>query len=149
MPTLLPRLRLRSHQSKIIAWAFIPAALILGTVALVAFFANRQITADLVMERDRQLVQVAAMPAGTAVDLITTDVGGTTLDVSVITAFPLSDAIEDKLAASLKERLQRDVVLHSEIDKDLIGGAVIRAGDLVIDGSVRGKLARLAESMKG
>lgn len=70
------------------------------------------------------------------------------VDVELISAFPLSDSIEAKLAASLKEKLQRDVVLHSEIDKSLIGGAIIRAGDLVIDGSVRGKLARLAESMK-
>lgn len=50
-----------SHRSKIVAWAFIPAALILGTVALVAFFAYRQVTADMVMERDRQLIQVAAI----------------------------------------------------------------------------------------
>ena len=36
----------------------------------------------------------------------------------------------------------------SEDDKSLIGGIVIRAGDLVIDGSVRGKLANLAEALK-
>lgn len=55
-----PSLRL-SYRSRIIAWAFIPAALILGAVALVAFFAYRQTTAEVVMERDRQLIQVAAM----------------------------------------------------------------------------------------
>jgi len=71
------------------------------------------------------------------------------VDVNVISAFPLSDALQEKLAASLKAKLQREVVLHSEADKSLIGGAVIRAGDLVIDGSVRGKLAKLSESMKG
>jgi len=71
------------------------------------------------------------------------------VDVNVISAFPLSDALQEKLAASLKAKLQREVVLHSETDKSLIGGAVIRAGDLVIDGSVRGKLAKLSESMKG
>ena len=70
------------------------------------------------------------------------------VDVNIISAFPLSDSMQEKLAASLKARLQRDVILHSEIDKTLIGGAIIRAGDLVIDGSVRGKLAKLAESMK-
>jgi len=70
------------------------------------------------------------------------------VDVNLTTAFPLSDTIENKLTASLKEKLQRDVVLHSKIDKSLIGGAIIRAGDLVIDGSVRGKLTKLAESMK-
>lgn len=70
------------------------------------------------------------------------------VDVNVISAFPLSDAIQEKLAASLKAKLQREVVLHSETDNSLIGGAVVRAGDLVIDGSVRGKLVKLAESMK-
>lgn len=50
-----------SHRSKIVAWAFIPSALILGAVALVAFFGYRQVTADMVMERDRQLMQMAAM----------------------------------------------------------------------------------------
>lgn len=70
------------------------------------------------------------------------------VDVTVTSAFPLSDTIQEKFAASLKEKLQREVVLHSDIDKSLIGGAVIRAGDLVIDGSVRGRLAKLAESMK-
>lgn len=70
------------------------------------------------------------------------------VDVRVISAFPLADSVQAKFAASLKTRLQREVILHSEVDKSLIGGAIIRAGDLVIDGSVRGKLAKLAESMK-
>ena len=70
------------------------------------------------------------------------------VDVNVTTAFPLSDSIEDKLTNSLKEKLQRDVVLRSQIDKSLIGGVIVRAGDLVIDGSVRGKLAKLVEAMK-
>jgi len=69
------------------------------------------------------------------------------VDVNVASAFPLSDALQEKLAVSLKEKLQREVVLHSKTDKSLIGGAVIRAGDLVIDGSVRGKLGKLAECM--
>ncbi|MDA9909177.1 F0F1 ATP synthase subunit delta [Gammaproteobacteria bacterium] len=70
------------------------------------------------------------------------------VDVNITSAFELSEGIEAKLTASLKEKLQRDVILHSEIDSTLIGGAIIRAGDLVIDGSVRGKLSRLAEAMK-
>lgn len=70
------------------------------------------------------------------------------VDVNVISAFPLSDAIQEKLASALKSKLQREVILHSETDKSLIGGAVIRTGDLVIDGSVRGRLTKLAESMK-
>lgn len=50
-----------NHRSKIVAWAFVPASLILGTVVMVAFFTYRQVTSEMVMERDRQLVQVAAI----------------------------------------------------------------------------------------
>ncbi len=71
-----------------------------------------------------------------------------TVDVSVTSAFPLADSTEHSIAKALKARLQREVKIRSEIDKSLIGGVVIRAGDLVIDGSVRGKLSKLAEAMK-
>ncbi len=71
-----------------------------------------------------------------------------TVDVVVTSAFALSDAQADKLATALKARLQCDVRLTSEIDESLVGGAIIRAGDLVIDGSVTGKLSKLAEAMK-
>lgn len=70
-----------------------------------------------------------------------------TVEVGVSTAFPLEDAVQQKLAASLRSRLQREVNIHSEVDKSLIGGVVIRAGDLVIDGSIRGRLSKLAEAM--
>jgi F-type H+-transporting ATPase subunit delta len=70
-----------------------------------------------------------------------------TVDVDVISAFSMDDAAKGKLAAALKQRLQREVKLNTSIDKSLIGGLVVRAGDLVIDGSVRGKLNKLAESI--
>ena len=71
-----------------------------------------------------------------------------TVDVVVTSAHELSSEQADKLAQALKARLNRDVRLTSEVDESLIGGAVIRAGDLVIDGSVTGKLSKLAEAMK-
>jgi len=70
-----------------------------------------------------------------------------TIEVDVVTAFELTEEQQNKLLDSLKAKLQRDVTLHTVIDKSLIGGAVIRAGDLTIDGSVRGRLATLAEAM--
>jgi F-type H+-transporting ATPase subunit delta len=70
-----------------------------------------------------------------------------TVDVDVLTAFPLADSTEQSIAKALKARLQREVNIQSEVDKSLLGGMVIRAGDLVIDGSVRGKLSKLAEAM--
>lgn len=71
-----------------------------------------------------------------------------TVDVVVKTAFPLTDEQSAKLSQALKARLQRDVRMTSEVDESIIGGAIIRAGDLVIDGSLTGKLSKLAEAMK-
>ena len=62
----------------------------------------------------------------------------------VVSALVLDDAQQKKIAASLKKRLGRDVVLECKIDKGLLGGAVIRAGDLVIDGSAKGQVERLS-----
>jgi len=70
------------------------------------------------------------------------------VDVDVTSAFALNDEQQDKLAKVLSARLGREVRLHAAEDTSLIGGVVIRAGDLVIDGSVRGKLAKLAEALK-
>jgi len=69
------------------------------------------------------------------------------VDVEITTAFEVSSEISDKLAGALKDRLQRDIRLATSVDRTLIGGAVIRAGDTVIDSSVRGKLKKLAEAM--
>lgn len=69
------------------------------------------------------------------------------IDVNVSSAFPLSDADMEKMIASLKTRLGRDVKLDSVVDKSLIGGVLIHAGDLVIDASVKGKLAKLANEL--
>jgi F-type H+-transporting ATPase subunit delta len=69
------------------------------------------------------------------------------IDVEVTTAFKISSEIAERLANSLKTRLERDVNLETSVDQSLIGGAVIRAGDMVIDSSVRGKLTKLVESI--
>lgn len=65
------------------------------------------------------------------------------VDVEVRAAGELGEKQRKALAEALEERLARQVSLSYTIDEDLIGGAVIRAGDLVIDGSVRAQLARL------
>jgi F-type H+-transporting ATPase subunit delta len=69
------------------------------------------------------------------------------VDVEITTAFEVSSEISDKLAKALQDRLQREIRLATSVDATLIGGAVIRAGDTVIDSSVRGKLKKLAEAM--
>ena len=69
------------------------------------------------------------------------------VNVVVTSAFDLSAEQEQTLAASLGKKLDRQINLTSETDASLIGGVVIRTGDLIIDGSVRGKLAKLAEAI--
>lgn len=68
-------------------------------------------------------------------------------DVEVISAVPLTDEQKQAYAKAMQRRLGREVVIHPRVDASLLGGAVIRAGDLVIDGSVKGRLAKLAASL--
>jgi F-type H+-transporting ATPase subunit delta len=69
------------------------------------------------------------------------------VEVAVVSAFPLEAAQIKALSEALKRKLGREVNLTTTVDKALMGGVVIRAGDLVIDGSVRGRLADLAAHM--
>jgi F-type H+-transporting ATPase subunit delta len=69
------------------------------------------------------------------------------LDVQVTSAAAMSDAQQAKLAAALKTRFKRDIRMSTSIDPALLGGAVIRAGDLVIDGSINGRLQRMASEL--
>jgi F-type H+-transporting ATPase subunit delta len=66
------------------------------------------------------------------------------MDVTVTAATALDAKQQETLTAALTRRLKRQVRLHNEVDATLIGGAVIRAGDLVIDGSLRTRLERMA-----
>lgn len=69
------------------------------------------------------------------------------VDVEVATVFDLDEALQQKLATTLSSKLEREVNLQTVIDKSLIGGVVIRAADVVIDGSISGRLAKLSEAM--
>jgi F-type H+-transporting ATPase subunit delta len=70
-----------------------------------------------------------------------------TVQAELVTAYPASEAQQAEIIASLRKRLGREVELSCSTDSDLLGGAIIRAGDLVIDGSVRGKLERLGVAL--
>lgn len=70
-----------------------------------------------------------------------------TVDVTVTSAAKMSAAQEKTVAAALRERLGSNVNLFTETDENLIGGAVIRAGDVVIDGSLRARLEGLANAL--
>jgi len=70
------------------------------------------------------------------------------VEVEVTTAFELGDDVQQTLASALRQVLEREVVLHTVVDKDLLGGVRIRAADQVIDGSIRGRLVKLGEAMQ-
>lgn len=70
-----------------------------------------------------------------------------TLDVEIVSAYAVNAADQKKLAKALTAKLGREVRITSEKDPELIGGIKIRAGDLVIDGSVSGQLTQLANEL--
>jgi len=68
-------------------------------------------------------------------------------DVVVTSAYALDDAQQDVLAKQLAAKLGRRINISTEVDASLIGGVIVRSGDLVIDASVRGKLAKLSATL--
>ncbi len=69
------------------------------------------------------------------------------LEAEVISAMPLNDGQKAAIIEALKKRLGRDVQLNCSVNEDLVGGAVIRAGDLVIDGSAVERLRQLSGAL--
>jgi F-type H+-transporting ATPase subunit delta len=67
-----------------------------------------------------------------------------TIDAEVIAAFEVSAAQQKQIAEKLKARLGREVSLSCRVDSTLLGGAIIKAGDLVIDGSTKGQIQKLS-----
>jgi F-type H+-transporting ATPase subunit delta len=70
-------------------------------------------------------------------------------DVEVTSAQQLSAEQASSLQAVLERRLGLSVRLHAQVDKSLVGGAIVRYGDFVVDGSLRGRIERLGAAMSG
>ena len=70
-------------------------------------------------------------------------------DVEIVSAVSLIEAEQQRLAGALRARLRREVRLHCSVDPSLVGGAVVRSGDMLIDGSLAGKLAKLGTELTG
>ncbi|ANU37057.1 F0F1 ATP synthase subunit delta [Vibrio scophthalmi] len=69
------------------------------------------------------------------------------LDVTVSTSEPLDDEQYEELLQALEKKFDRHINLTSKIDKSLIGGIVVQAGELVIDGSLQTSIQRLATNL--
>ena len=70
------------------------------------------------------------------------------IEVDVISATNLSEEQQADISSKLEKRLERKVKLNCSIDETLLGGVIIRAGDLVIDNSARGRLNRLSDALQ-
>jgi len=70
-----------------------------------------------------------------------------TIKAELVSAYPATDKQQARIIEGLRRRLGKDIELSCSTDAGLLGGAIIRAGDLVIDGSVRGKLQRLGSAL--
>lgn len=69
------------------------------------------------------------------------------VEAEVVAAQKMTKKQEETIAAALQKRLGREVKLVTSIDPSLMGGAIIRAGDLVIDGSIQSRLKNMMTSM--
>jgi len=72
-----------------------------------------------------------------------------TVEAEVISAFDVSKQQQKQITDKLKQRLGRDVTLTCRVDESLIGGVIIKAGDLVIDGSAVGQINKLSVALAG
>ena len=69
------------------------------------------------------------------------------LSVKVVSAIPLDEDQASRMREALARRFDCEVALENEVDAAVIGGAVVYAGDQVIDGSLRGRLQKLSNSL--
>jgi F-type H+-transporting ATPase subunit delta len=67
--------------------------------------------------------------------------------VELVSAQPLDEVQQQNLSAALASKLDRTVNVSVSVDPSLLGGVLIRAGDTIIDGSIRGRLTKLAEAL--
>lgn len=69
------------------------------------------------------------------------------LQVRIVSAVALQEADTERVRIALAKRFDREITLSNEVDTDVLGGAIIYAGDQVIDGSLLGRLKRLEASL--
>ena len=118
-----------------------------------ANFSGRLLNLHALATATGDLLSITSTGSGATNRAIAIDLDNGNLDNTVLSIF--SDEINtsttpadtEKFARALTRRLNRVVRLHPSVDPGLIGGAVVRAGDFVLDGSLKGKLERLGQSM--
>lgn len=69
------------------------------------------------------------------------------VEAEVTSAFPLSSEQESAITSTLKNKLGCDVSITTSTDESLLGGVVIKAGDTIIDASIKSQLSKLASTL--
>ena len=92
--------------------------------------------------------KLALMPEVASVFAMLKSEAGGAVDARLIAAYPVNAKFEQDIAAAMQKRLSREVNFTTEEDKSLLGGVVIRVGDMVIDASVKGQLEALATELR-
>jgi F-type H+-transporting ATPase subunit delta len=70
------------------------------------------------------------------------------LDVDVITAYAFTKEAQQDLSSKLEKTLNKKIHMNVSVDKSLIGGVLVRAGDRVIDGSIKGQLQQMRKTLQ-
>lgn len=97
----------------------------------------------LLIENDR----LAALPSIRSAFMTLKDEAESRVRATITTALPLTDTDKEILRAALMRRTKQDVDLTVEVDARLLAGVIVQQGDMVLDGSVRGRLAALAHAL--
>ncbi len=109
-------------------------------------FATKEITNFLKILVENERLQYAPEMTQLFEDFLADKKG--IVDVEVVSAHELSPEESASIAASMGKSLGKEIDITSSVDQSLIGGAVIKAGDLVIDLSLRGRLQKLTNDFK-
>jgi len=70
------------------------------------------------------------------------------VDVDVFTAYPFADTVQQRFTETLEKKLNKKVHMKVTVDASLIGGVLVRAGDRVIDGSIKGQLQHMQKALQ-
>jgi len=70
------------------------------------------------------------------------------IEVEVMAAYPLSKEAKQEFTATLEKNLGKKIHMNVAVDKSLIGGVLVRAGDKVIDASIKGRLQHMQKALK-
>ena len=70
------------------------------------------------------------------------------IEVEVMTAYALSKEAKNSFTETLEKTLGKKILMNVAVDKSLIGGVLVRAGDRVIDGSIKGRLQHMKKALQ-